>query len=81
MNHIVSRGHSRPLTEIGFVTDNNDGINGPKTLLVSSAHDKSPQLRNGETGDWLGSFHGHKGAVWSIKVDKLTRTLCGEYIL
>ncbi len=68
--HIVSRGHTRPLTEISFVED---GLN--KTLLVSSAHDKLPQLRNGETGDWIGSFKGHKGAVWSCKVDKLSRTL------
>lgn len=70
MKQIVSRGHTRPLTEISFVED------GPgRTLLVSSAHDKTPQVRNGETGDWIGTFHGHKGAVWSAKVDQLSRTL------
>eukprot|EP01038_Epipyxis_sp_PR26KG_P014855 gene14855-19966_t len=72
MKQIVSRGHTRPLTEISFVED------GPnRTILVSSAHDKSPQIRNGETGDWVGTFLGHKGAVWSAKVDTLTRTLAG----
>lgn len=69
MQHIVSRGHTRPLTEISFVED------GQKSLLVSSAHDKLPQVRDGETGDWIGSFQGHKGAVWSAKIDVLTRTL------
>jgi len=66
---IVSRGHTRPLAEISFVKDNN------RTLLVSASHDKMPQVRNGETGDWIGTFQGHKGAVWSAKIDALTRTL------
>ena len=69
VNQIVSRGHTRPLTEISFTRD------GADTLLVSSAHDKLPQIRNGETGDWIGSFEGHKGAVWSCKVDPRTRSL------
>lgn len=72
VDQIVSRGHTRPLTEISFVEDGSNR----KTLLVSSAHDKLPQIRNGETGDWIGSFQGHKGAVWSCKVDAATRTLC-----
>lgn len=68
--HIVSRGHTRPLTEISFVQDPNGS-----SILVSSAHDKLPQIRNGETGDWVGTFQGHKGAAWSAKVDSRTRTL------
>lgn len=72
MNQIVSRGHTRPLTEITFVRDGTDN-----TLLVSAAHDKLPQVRSGETGNWIGTFRGHKGAVWSCKVDSFTRTLAG----
>ena len=87
MEHIVSRGHSRPLTEISFTSHEH------RTLLMSSAHDKTPQVRHGETGDWIGSFLGHKGAVWyvfssltlifltififrSAKIDARSQTLC-----
>ncbi|ETW85546.1 hypothetical protein HETIRDRAFT_448621 [Heterobasidion irregulare TC 32-1] len=60
---LVAPGHTRPVTHLSFSALQDDGT----YLLISSCKDGNPMLREW-TGDWIGTFVGHKGAVWSTKL-------------
>lgn len=61
---IVCHGHQRPIVELNFSPVTSEGY-----FLASASKDGLPMLRFGDTGDWYGTFQGHKGAVWSCTLD------------
>eukprot|EP00010_Vexillifera_abyssalis_P006204 CAMPEP_0201552634 /NCGR_PEP_ID=MMETSP0173_2-20130828/16825_1 /ASSEMBLY_ACC=CAM_ASM_000268 /TAXON_ID=218659 /ORGANISM="Vexillifera sp., Strain DIVA3 564/2" /LENGTH=336 /DNA_ID=CAMNT_0047963141 /DNA_START=245 /DNA_END=1252 /DNA_ORIENTATION=+ len=62
---LLCRGHSRPVPMLSY----GPILSDDSFLLISACLDGKPMLRDGKTGDWIGTFVGHKGAVWSASLN------------
>lgn len=70
----ICSGHTRPICHIAY-----SNIIDGSFWFVTSCHDAKPMLRNGETGDWVGTFEGHRGAVYCSAFDApATRVVTGS---
>ncbi|KAF2843467.1 WD repeat protein [Patellaria atrata CBS 101060] len=61
---LTCHGHSRPVTHLSF----SSVVDDDQFYLISACKDNNPMLRDGLTGDWIGTFIGHKGAVWQARL-------------
>jgi len=70
----ICPGHTKGVRQLSFSQPSVDGV-----FLASACQDCTPMLRDGDNGDWVGSFVGHKGAVWSTHLNPdATRGVTGS---
>lgn len=67
MRPLLLKGHERPLTRVKF---NREG-----DLLFTTSMDKAPTVWNGSTGERIGTYRGHNGAVQDIDITWNTERL------
>merc|ERR1711881_743584 len=63
---LTCSGHTRPVVFLAFSDINPEG----QYYSISACKDGKPMMRAGDTGDWIGTFEGHKGAVWGVDINK-----------
>lgn len=67
MRPYLLQGHERPITSIQF---NYDG-----DLLFTASKDLVPSMWRTENGERIGTFNGHKGAIWDLDCDRFSTRL------
>jgi len=67
MRPYLLQGHERPITTVQF---NYDG-----DLLFTASKDLVPSVWRTLNGERLGTFTGHKGAIWDLDCDRFTNRL------
>jgi len=71
MRPIMLKGHERSITAVKY---NRDG-----DLIFTTSKHPNTAVWYADTGERIGTYHGHNGAVWSLDVDRHTeRTLTGS---
>jgi len=76
---LICHGHSRPVC---YVEHSHIFKPDDRFYLLSACFGGKAHIRNGKTGDWLGTFSGHKGAIWSAKFNRnanLVATASADY--
>lgn len=73
---LTCSGHTRPVVFLAFSQFNPEDTSN--YFCISACKDGKPMLRQGDTGDWVGTFEGHKGAVWGVDLNgKATKAASG----
>lgn len=67
MRPILLKGHERSITVVKF---NYDG-----DLLFTASKDHVPSMWRAETGERIGTFHGHKGTIWDLDIHRFSTRL------
>lgn len=65
---LTCSGHTRPVVFLSFSDFNPE--DEANYYSISACKDGKPMLRQGDTGDWIGTFEGHKGAVWGVDLNR-----------